>query len=611
MGGAEWFIDKPAFLDVAEALYIEEFGLSLKWNQQEPIETFVGEVLDHIQATIFVNPTSGLLSIKLLRGDYDLNDLPQINAGNAKLVKYERKLYGQTANEVVLSWTNPENEQTETISAQDLANVEIQGSPVSTNRDYYMIRSAALAQRILDRDLRTVSAPLASLEIEVDRRGSKLVPGGLARVDFPERKIYDMICRIGRIDYGKPLDSRIKISLIEDIFALDLPEPTTPPRSAWENVQVPPSPVDHSQVITIPAFFANRLAANMQYPEVIGGVLAAKDGMDVIGFDLLSEAVDVTGASQWANQGEKTMLGRAQILTPLYQEAQSLITGIPLTRSLRNPHVGAFVAIGSGGDHAMEFALISAYDEEANAWVLERGILDTVPRSWEVGTPVWFIPIDANIADTKDFKAVGETVSFKLLTRTSLGTLPFDDADEVYGMMSARPHAPLRPANVKINGVGFGKVDATGATELVVSWSNRNRLYEDGQVVRWNEGNVTPEYLQQTIITVFRQNGDLMYYRKGLWTETQFTIPIAWVQSETKIFVRVSSQRKGLASIQSYGLWVENIPQVADPAPPPASDDGPAPPPPPDDPEDPTPDPIDGIEDPPLPDLGGGPGGWN
>jgi hypothetical protein len=613
MGAPAYLLGQQSFLDAAELFYSETFGIALKWNQQDSIESFIGEILDHVQATVFVNPTTGLLDIKPLRADYDVNSLPEINAGNAKLLRFERKLFGEVSNEVIVSWTNPATEQSETLTAQDLANIEIQGGPVSANRDYYAVRAAELAQRLLDRDLRTVSAPLASLEVEMDRRGRALVPGSVVRANFPKRKI-DAICRVTSINYGKAKDSKIKVSLMEDIFALDLPAPTTPPGSAWGNVQEQPAPIDHSQIFTVPSFFTNGLVgsgAELVYPEVIAGVLAYKDGVDAIGYEMLTERADVAGTMRWFNEGGKSLLGRAQLLTPLYQEAQSLIGGIPNATTLRNPRIGSFIIIGTGSDASMEWGLITGFDDDNLSWIVSRGILDTVPRSWPVGTPVWFMPGDANVADTRDYKSASETVEFKLLTRTSLGLLPFEDADTLSGTMTARPHAPLRPANVKINGQGFGTINATGATELVVSWSNRNRELEDGQIVAWDAGSITPEYLQETVITVFRENGDLMYYRKGLWTETTFTIPIAWVQQEEKIFIRVSSQRSGIASIQSYGMWVENIPQVGSPSAPPPSDDGPAPPPPPADEEDPEPDPVEGIEDPPLPDLGGGPGEWS
>jgi hypothetical protein len=129
--------------------------------------------------------------------------------------------------------------------------------------------------------------------------------------------------------------------------------------------------------------------------------------------------------------------------------------------------------------------------------------------------------------------------------------------------------------------------------------------------MKWSDGPVTPEYLQMTVVTIFRNNGDVMITYRGLYTENQLVIPIAHVQQEARIFVRVSSEREGIASIQSYGLWVKNIPQVQNPAAPPVPVEPPPPPPPgPDAP--PTPDPVPNPTPAPpeIPGGGGGFGEW-
>lgn len=598
-----------------ERIFDEEFGLSLKWNSQMLIEDFVGEVIDHIHATLYVNPRTGLLEIKLLRDDYDIEALREINPGNANFTDYARKMWGETANEIVVSWTNPENEQEETVTAHDLGNIAAQGATISDSRNFYAIRNAGLAARVAAREVRMSSAPLASVEVELDRSFWDIVPGELLKVTWPEKKLDRLIMRVMTVGYGKKGDPAVKVTLLEDVFSLIKPPAAAAPGTGWDGASEPPAEMEFAQVFTLPAFLASRqlgsTVTSLAYPEVVAGVLAFQPGNDTISYNLYYESPLANGDMVWADGGVKSILGRAKMITPVYQEALSEVDGLPLIEMNRGPKVSGFVVFGDGADGESEIALLRAIDEEDGHWTLDRGVLDTVPRPWPVDTPVWFIPPNCVIADDADIRSVGEEPEYKLLTRTSRGQLDIDDAPTVSAIMSARPHLPLRPANVKVNGTGFGEVDATAATELELTWANRNRLFEDGQVVKWTDGNVAPEYLQETLITVYREDETEWFQIRGLWGETDYTIPIAWVQQEQRIFIRFSCERSGLGSLQNYGLWVKNIPQIVSPAPPPASPIVVGAPPPPPDPEpDPEPDPLPAPDPtPPAPPGGGGGGG--
>jgi len=611
IGHPAYMIDVPTFEAVAQVLYDESFGLSMIWKRQTPIEEFIGEVIDHIQAMVFVDPRTGLFSIKLIRDDFVLDDVREINPGNAKLLRFQRKLFGETTNEITLTWTNPLTEKEETVTAHDLGAMQASGSPITDSRNYYAIRNAELARKVLARDMRSAAAPLAIAEVELDRTFWNVLPGEVLLMTWPDEEIEGLVMRVMKVDYGKRKQPALRVSLVEDVFSLAHAAVPNVPATEWGAVDEDAVPMEFVSIFTLPTYLAarelGRAAADIEYPEVIAGLLTFQPGDDTIAYNLYSEQPTANGELLWTDIGIKSILGRAEIITPVYQEAESEVGGFPLIDKGRGPEVGGFAIFGDGSDAGSEIALIRLYDEDTEGWTLDRGVLDTIPRPWPLETPVWFLPSRAIIGDDADPRAVGETVAYKLLTRTSRGLLPFEDAPTDTGTMTARPHAPLRPANVTINGVGFGEVDATGAANLTIAWATRNRLFEDGMVIPWTDGSVTPEYLQRSIVSIYRESEDLMYQHAWLWTEDELVIPIAWVQQEQRIFIRVSSEREGIASIQSYGLWVKNIPQIIDPAPPPASPgpiappDAPPPPPP------PTPDePAPPSEPPPVVPGGGG-----
>ncbi|WP_176473469.1 phage tail protein [Sphingopyxis sp. GW247-27LB] len=615
MGGSSLFFNTANWNAVAQTLYDETFGLSLRWTQQAEIENFINEVLGHIAGSVYVDPRDGLFNIMLYRDDYDYETLPVVDVSNARLVNFERKMWGEVTNEISATWTNPENGKEESVTAQDLASIAIHGAPISDSRDYFGVRNPDLAMRLALRDLRIAATPLAIGEIECDRSFFDKVPGGVLRLLWNDPSIdleLDMAIRIIQIDRGRKTNAKIKISFVEDVFGLSKFSSTgsqgseaTPPEE--------PLPLSNEKIISLPAFFAlgsiDRTTINeLAYPETFAGVLGASDQADAQSFDIFEERPNAAGVLNWTNIGTKSLVGVTETDGALAAEAETPMSGSPFVGVSRGPQIGGFVIFGDTTDDEMEIALVKDYDSVNDEWILARGVLDTIPREWPTATVVRFMPAGFNVTDDT-LRSGGEDVDLRMLTRTSLGTLDIDDATTVTATLVPRVHGPLRPANVKINDQGFGIIDATAATDLVVTWSNRSRFYEDGIALAWDAASVPPEYLQEILITVFRENGDEMFVVRGLWEETTYTIPMAWVEEETRVFVRLHCILKGVSSLQAFGLFVD-LPVVGSPGPPPAAPVVIGPPPdPPEEPEEPTPgDPGGGTIEPPTiePGQGGG-----
>jgi len=553
MGAASTIIDTASFESAAVTLLFERFGLSLMWTNQTTIEAFVSEILDHIQAMVFVNPRTGLLTLKLIRGDYDLTTLREITPDDAKMPKFQRIAWGEITNEIVVTWTNPENEQEETVQIQDNAAIAAQGGIVSDSRNYYGIRSSALAMAVAARDLRTSSTPLASCEVELDRRAWDVLPGDVIKVTWPEYGLSGVPMRVGPVDYGRPGDPKISVSLIEDIFAYATTDYNTPPTTEWQDDDVVPHPMDNSKIITVPSFFAaNYLPtvgtglADIQYPEVVAGVLASST--NAVAYDIYGQRVAVDGTAYDSSITTNTVAGRALLSTALLRDATTTFVGFSDFTGQVGPAQNVFAFIGGDelGDAECEIALIA--EATGNSYTLKRGILDTVPRAWPVGTPVYFIDVSTKVSDLL-IRSDAESVTYKLLSRTIGGILSVEAAPDLTSTLNGRPHYPLRPANVKVDGETFTSIDIAGLDPVPVTWSNRNRAMENSQVVYWDEATVTPETGQTTKIRLLTSTGTLITTFTGL-TGTSYDIPASSFAGNTNCFIRVSSERDGLESLQ-------------------------------------------------------------
>jgi hypothetical protein len=532
------------------------------WVQQSTIEAFISEILDHIEATLFVNPRTGLLTLKLIRFDYSIPSLQTFTPDNSKVTKFSRKLWGETVNEIVVSWTNPENEETETVVAQDNANIAANGGIVSDNRNYYGVRSSWLAMYLAQRDLRAASTPLASCDIEVDRSGWDLLPGDVCVLNSPEDGIESIIMRVGPVDYGKPGDPVVRASLVEDVWSLALADYTDPPVTAWEPVSEAPSTADFELVITLPYYFmVRKLPAatldQVDYPEVFAGVLAGEDGEDTFEFDLYGEGTDNLGNPTVVNLGSKTIAAHATLPEAFVAEVSTEFVFFTDRTKGNGPSVGGFMLIEGADETEHELCIFTAIETSSpQSYTVNRGVLDTIPRAWPIGTPVWFIDAGSIFHDAT-IRSEAEVVNYRILPRTSLGLLAYTDAPVTTETLTARPHLPSRPAAVTIDlDDGFsGLVDLTGELTPTVAFARRNRLTEDTIILAWDDGDVTPEAGQTTTVRLLDLAENILHEYTGIAGTSQI-VDTADFGVEEEAYIEVTAVRDGLESLQPYRVRV-------------------------------------------------------
>lgn len=562
MGGAPSLIDKAGFEIEAGRIFGEKMGFSFWWMRQQSIEDFVTEILDHIQATIFVNPNSGLLSVKLLRDDYDIATLRHITPDNATLSNFKRRSSGEIVNEMTVSFTNPETEKSESITAQDIASIESQrGQKVAGSRDYYGFRNRELATTVLARDLRASTAPLISAEAKLDRSGWDVLPGEVMLMSWPRRHVNAVVVRAGKVSYGKPKDSAIRVSLMQDVFSLSKPAITVLPGSGWENPSVDPQPLE-MRLFTVPAFFARNAEiqsgqVELGPNEALVGALADSETYDSFDYELVSESVSANGDVVITSKGAMSMTPLAILTATMGAAATSVLPFALFPIAEETPRVGGFVFIGYG-DTNQEIALVTG--RTAAGWVIARGVLDTVPKTWAVGTPVWLVNPGARIVDNQTIYAEGSTATYRGLDRTARGLLGYDDAPSISTVVTDRAHLPLRPANVRLNGVAFGSTAIGSATSAQLSWAIRNRLVEDSVVQLWTDGSIQPEYRQETVVAVYDATTDtLLREYPWLWTETGVSFPRNRLERYTSLRFVVYSRRDDSVSLTSHAITLTGL----------------------------------------------------
>lgn len=216
-------LDIPSFEAVAETLYAEGFGLCLRWTRTDEIQAFVQHVLDHIAGAIFMSRSSGLLTMRLVRGGYDASTLPLFDSESGLLEITEAAVSSSvvTTNEMIVQFREPVMNQDRKVRVTNLASLQSAGGAFnSIERSYPGLPTSDLARRVAQRDLRVSAEGLRRFSITVDRRGWTLEPGGLMRIRDASRHIPETVVRIGKIEDGTLQRGTIKLAVVQDVFAM-------------------------------------------------------------------------------------------------------------------------------------------------------------------------------------------------------------------------------------------------------------------------------------------------------------------------------------------------------------------------------------------------------
>jgi len=553
MGESSDLIDVASFEDCGVALVTEKLGLSMIWTRQSTVEDFINEVLKHINGMLFTSPRTGKHTLRLIRGDYSTVGLREVNPDNGTITKFSRRVWGETTNEIVVTWTNPITSAEETVSLQDLGNIAMQGAIVSASRNYHGVRSASLAMQLAARELRIAASPVCTVTVELGRYAWDILPADVVSVTWPEYGIDALPMRVGAVDYGRPGDSKIIVTLTEDIFSLSSSHYEPPPSSNWQTETTSATPVMTSRVYTLPAYaVASNLdggLASLPYPSALAGILAAAPSSNALNYELTSQSTNAVGDLVWSGRGTKGFCSYGALVAPLASEAVSTVSAL----SGIYPSVASFAWIGNGADEDCEFVIFTAVGA---TFTMRRGVLDTTPKAWPAGTPIWLMP--AVLPYDTTTLAASVTQQYKLLTNTSGGQLLESAAPIISTALTERPHLPIRPANVQANGVGFGDVDATGLTILPITWATRNRLTEEAIVLPWTDGSTPGESGQTVSLKITNDAGVAITEIPNLVGSSYDLNLSAYYATET-IRIRAYAERDGMLSLQAHELRVINI----------------------------------------------------
>jgi hypothetical protein len=484
MGYPTTSIDADTFTAAADALFAENFGLCLIWNRQDTLESFIQIVLDHAGGILYVDPTTGKFALKLIRADYDRNTLPIFGPSNLVAVNdFQRQAWGETTNELTVVYRDYQTNKDTSVTVQDLANIQTQGAVVSATRQYPGIPNASLAQRVAQRDLNSISTPLARARITANRSAWNLIPGGLFRLTWPEVDVDDVVFRVLEVNRGTLQNGTITIDAVEDVFGLPDNTYIIDQPGEWVDPSTEPAPAPYRKLLEAPYWdlALTLTAAEMDYLDDLSGyvqTLAARPSGDALSYEIQSRV----GVAAYAERAAGQFCPTATLAVAINKTATVI--------NLADATDVDLVAPGGYGLIGNEYVGIVSVNALANTATVTRGVLDTVPADHGIGERVWFADGFQGVDPTE--YANTEAVDVKLLPRTGLGELAIELAPVDTLTMARRHNRPYPPGNFRINTAAY-PAQIVDDLVLTATWAHRDRLTQTAYLVAQNEGNIGPE----------------------------------------------------------------------------------------------------------------------
>jgi hypothetical protein len=231
-------IDDTSFGVASFTLLGENNGYSRVIDSQQSAKQVIQEICNQICGAFYEEPTTGKLTLKLIRNDYDPDTIPFFDDTHVVSVQeYTPGGWTDVVNQVRVKYVDRVLDYHDgTAMAQNTASAVFQDSTQQTDYgaagklrsvtlNYPGVRTNALASTIAARDLNLLSQPLSHIRLSLNRRPSlttgdakDLRPASVFKLTLPEYFITETVFRVTKIELGQLGDNTIVIDAVQDVF---------------------------------------------------------------------------------------------------------------------------------------------------------------------------------------------------------------------------------------------------------------------------------------------------------------------------------------------------------------------------------------------------------
>ena len=466
-------IDEASFISAADTLYSEGLGISLIWDAEKEIQDFLNEITRHIDASIFIDNSTGKFVLKLVRDDYNTDDLLVLDESNIVKVKdYKRPLVGELVNSVTVNYWDADSGEDSSLTVQDTALIQTQGTTISTTIEYPGFTNGTNAAKAATRDLRALSFPIFTCTIHTDRTAAGLEVGDPFIMSWPDYGITEVVMRVTKMAFGGQNNSQIAVYATQDVFSIGDAVVSAPPATAWTKAVNDPAPITIQKMIDIGYWDLYQLGGTdfldkySVYTNV--GLLASKPTSDALSFKL------------WFVNGSNITLRDEGLV---YAPTALIAADVNFTDTTIQISNGNALNEAVVGSYAFIDDEIVRIDTVTDTYLeVGRGCLDTVPAEHFSGARVYFGMPDVNL-DANLTVVEGEVINYRLTSVTLAGGYDVSNETTRSHTVFDRVHRPYPPGNLKLNGAAYPDT-IDGDSSLSITWSHRDRLLQISETIQ-------------------------------------------------------------------------------------------------------------------------------
>lgn len=480
-------LDESSFINAAQTLKSEALGVSFIMSKPQEAKEWVQEILRTIDGVLCINPSTGKLTLRLLRDNYNEKDLKLINESNIANLKFKRKAWDEAYSRVTVKYTQRGSFSEASVSAINSATRQTLGFERAFSVEYMSITNASNANKVLTRLMRKLSYPLANLRFEVSSDEFKsLMVGDVLLFSNSALGVVDMPVRVLNLGSDKSDSGALSVEACEDVFALKNITITSVQEDLYKPVDLSIGDLKYYGAVESTIEMGDEMGVLpfMAKPEGFVQKMSVKDGLSGKTVDIKNWSLGVLSKNfEISEEMGDDLSFEIDEITPLWpvKGTRAGWQRIKFTCLIDNEFINFQYREDLG-------------DGKWRVKTLMRGLSGTKITRHLKGAKVWFAPNDANDLITLPLVAPNTTLYFEasnFAVKTEAKKLDFSH--------SQNGKKPYVPSNLKAFRDG---------ENVVLEWKNCVRLHganyrnadnliagvdeglnENKIIIKWNDGN--------------------------------------------------------------------------------------------------------------------------
>lgn len=207
-------------LALANLMVAESLGLCLAFRTGTSVGQMLTTVCEHIGAAWGVDHL-GRVVVTPYRGDYDINELPLLDESNIIAVEeFTEPQIDGGVNEVTVVGADPDTGKEIVRTYTNLAAVQAQGRVVAEKRQMPGLWNEELVARVAARECHALTSYPKRGKISVKASAGPFVRGEVRAFSWARLGIERMAVRIEDIDEGDAIDTRVHMTVLQDVAGM-------------------------------------------------------------------------------------------------------------------------------------------------------------------------------------------------------------------------------------------------------------------------------------------------------------------------------------------------------------------------------------------------------